>query len=63
MSKQINDINDDDLDDDLSITNTEKDVDFSKYNRNSNSKPEMAGVESVKNYDGRSQVGDRKKIR
>lgn len=62
MSKQINDINDDDLDDDLSITNTEKDVDFSKYNRNSNSKPEMAGVESVKNYDGRSQVGDRKKF-
>ena len=44
MSKQINDINDDDLDDDLSITNTEKDVVFSKYNRNSNSKPELAGV-------------------
>lgn len=61
MSKNINDVNDDALDDDLSITSTEKEVDFSKYNRNS-SKVEVGSVDSVENYDGRSQVGDRKRF-
>lgn len=57
---------DDDLDDDLSIVDSEKDIDLSRFEKtkysSNDSNMNNVGVESVANYDGRSVVGNRKKF-
>lgn len=65
MNKNINNNLDDDLDDDLNIGTPEKEVDLSRYQRNTFSNEQNqnnVGVESVADYDGRSPVGNRKKF-
>ncbi|WP_180061821.1 MULTISPECIES: type IV secretion system protein VirB10 [unclassified Acinetobacter] len=57
---------DDDLDDDLSIVDSEKDIDLSRFEKtkysSNDSNMNNVGVESVADYDGRSVVGNRKKF-